>query len=34
LRNGVVLGKVLDTCPMFTTRKKSGMKSVGIVASG
>jgi hypothetical protein len=29
-----VLGKVFDTCPMFTTRKNSGMNSVGIVASG
>ena len=33
-RNGVVLGKVLETWPMLTARKKSGMKSVGIVASG
>ena len=34
LRNGVVLGKVSETWPMFTTRKKSGMNSAGIVASG
>ncbi len=33
-RNGVVSGKVSDTWPMFTARKKSGMNSAGIVASG
>ena len=34
LRNGVLEGKVLETCPMLTTRKKSGMNSAGMVASG
>ena len=29
-----MLGNVFETCPMFTTRKNSGMNSVGIVASG
>ena len=33
-RNGVVSGNVGETCPMFTARKKSGMKRVGMVASG
>ncbi len=33
-RKGVVSGKVGDTWPMLTARKKSGMKRTGMVASG